>query len=98
MSQGEWNWSSGEHFSYSTSISLLRTGSEQDYAAMVTRFNPHFDEWNYVSGGWHDTNNLNPIVPDAKGIAEIPLAQQYTHRNPNTQVQWSVRSSDRYQT
>ena len=78
---GKWEWSSGEESSdssfdnFSRSIGQGDAGGDENFGAIVTRFNPHYEKWNYTSGGWHDSPNLNPIVKDAKGIVEIPLCK-----------------------
>ena len=76
---GTWEWSSGEESSdsnfdnFSRSIGQGDAGGDENYGAIVTRFNPHYEKWNYTSGGWHDSSNMNSIVNDAKGIVEIPI-------------------------
>ena len=75
-----WEWANGEDFSKSSFDNFSRSigqgygdGGFENYGAIVTKFNPHYEKWNYISGGWHDSYNLNPIVKDAKGIVEIPI-------------------------
>ena len=76
---GNWEWANKEDFSgssfdnFSRSIGQGFGGGSENYGAIVTKFNPHYEKWNYISGGWHDSNNLNAIVKDAKGIVEIPI-------------------------
>ena len=65
---GNWEWTNKEDFSgssfdnFSRSIGQGFRGGSENYGAIVSKFNPHYEKWNYMSGGWHDSNNLNTIV------------------------------------